>query len=204
MLQTGVSARFDQVRWAMERVRAGESKLERIGLPSGDQVTIYRDETAPIGIRIQTAGKPGGARRGPTSLKGPSGPGALGPAEASPGEEIRRREFGPTEERPWDYPDDLPFLPGHGVCVSHRALPGRPGRTRSSVWTGLPDPNRVLGALISQLQMQGWEEWKTSHNESYMGHTLSCFFKMGRAQRVLSLMAFGEFSQIMLFERMGE
>jgi len=203
MLDTALSARFDEVRWAMERVRAGQSQVERIGLPSGDQVTIHRDETTPIGIRIQTARKPGGVPRQPTPMEAPSGPGTLGSTEASTGEDVRRIEFGPAAKRPPNYPDDLPFLPGIRVCVSHRALPGRPGRTRSSVWTGLPDPNRALGALISQLQVRGWEEWKTSQNESYMGHTLSCFFRMGRAQRVLSLMEFGEFSQIMLFDRMG-
>lgn len=202
MLHTALSARFDEVRWAMERVRAGESRFERIGLPSGDQVTIHRDETTPIGIRIQTARKPGGVRPEPTSLEAPSGPGTLAPPEASPGEEVRRIEFDPAAKRPAHYPDDLPFLPGQRVCVSHRALPGRPGRARSSVWTGLPDPNRALGVLLAQLQSRGWEEWKTSHNESYMGHTLTCFFKLGSAQRVLSLMVFGEFSQIMLFERM--
>jgi hypothetical protein len=47
-------AKLDEVRLAMERVRSGESDFEQIGLPSGQTVTIQRDESTPIGIRIQT------------------------------------------------------------------------------------------------------------------------------------------------------
>jgi hypothetical protein len=47
---------------------------------------------------------------------------------------------------------------------------------------------------------EGWEQVKTSQTSSYMGDTLSCSFRREGVQRVLSLMAFGEFHQIMLFE----
>jgi len=57
--------RLDEVRLAMERVRSGESDFEQIGLPSGHTVTIQRDESSPLGIRIQTPAGPGVIRRGP-------------------------------------------------------------------------------------------------------------------------------------------
>ena len=63
MLGTGRKAKLDDVRLAMERVRSGESAFEQIVLPSGGNVTIHRDESAPIGVRIQTPLVPGVRRK---------------------------------------------------------------------------------------------------------------------------------------------
>jgi hypothetical protein len=49
----------------MERVRSGESDFEQIGLPSGQTVTIHRDDSTPIGIRIQTPVVPRIRRKAP-------------------------------------------------------------------------------------------------------------------------------------------
>jgi hypothetical protein len=65
MLGTERRVKLDEVRLAMERVRSGESDFEQIGLPSGQTVTIQRDESAPLGIRIRTPAGPGVIRRGP-------------------------------------------------------------------------------------------------------------------------------------------
>lgn len=62
---TEQSAKLDEVRLAMERVRSGESDFEQIGLPSGQTVTIHRDDSTPIGIRIQTPVVPRIRRKAP-------------------------------------------------------------------------------------------------------------------------------------------
>lgn len=250
MLLLEQKAKFDEVRLAMERVRSGESEFEQIGLPSGGRVTIQRDETAPIGIRIQTPVRPNGGRASPRSdlrvrrvlrrhhvasgryrPRGPdhedavpgngngngngngqgngrshssgqdphSHPGSSS-LSSHEGETFRSRVFGPDRERPPEYPEDLPFLPQCTATVSVNRTENGLRPARNAVWAKPADPREALEGVKSQLREDGWEEGETSHASTYMGHTLSSTFTKGGIHRVLALMAFGEFTQIMLFE----
>jgi hypothetical protein len=224
MLDVELRARFDEVRLAMERVRSGRSDSEQIWLPSGETVFIRKDLSAPIGIRIQTpfapmerrpryradAGGespvPGVRKHGPAA-EPPSGgaPSEAGEAGGSrrrgEHEELETRGYEAAEERPPGYPDDLPFLPHCGVSVSTGRSPEGANRTRSAVWADPPDPSRTLEELKAELRAAGWNQVKVSQASTYMGRTFSSSFRRGGVTRVLSLLAFGEFSQILLFER---
>jgi len=118
------------------------------------------------------------------------------PEEGTPVAQI----FGPSEVRPQDYPDDLPFLPGCAVSVSFARSKDGSRRARNAVWARPPEPTRTLEKFKAYMRNEGWEQLKTSQASNYMGETLSCSFRKGGVQRVLSFMAFGEFHQIMLFE----
>ncbi len=204
MLNLELRARFDEVRLAMERVRSGESESEKIWLPSGDTVTIHRDANAPIGIRIQT---PSDARRPRSSSRtdsrwASSSPGPRSRVGSDWGREVlEAREYAACETRPSGYPSDLPFLPGCAVSVSLKRSEDGSRRARSAVWAGPPEPTRTLNRIKVQLQADGWDQVKTSQASTYVGNTLSSSFRKGQISRVLSLMVFGEFSQIMLFEK---
>jgi len=204
MLNMELRARFDEVRLAMERVRSGESESEQIWLPSGDTVTIHRDATAPIGIRIHT---PSDSRRHRPSSRTDSRWASSPPVSRTRGgsewgrEVLEAREYDACETRPPDYPGDLPFLPGCAVSVSLKRSEDGARRARSAVWANPPEPTHTLNRVKAQLQTDGWDQVKTSQASTYVGNTLSSSFRKGQVSRVLSLMVFGEFSQIMLFEK---
>lgn len=116
-------------------------------------------------------------------------------------EPLETRGYPAADERPPDYPTDLPFLPRCAVSVSASRSPDGARRTRSAVWADPPEPSRTLEELKAQLRAAGWKEAQISQASTYMGRTFSSSFQRGGATRVLSLVAFGEFSQILLFEK---
>jgi len=232
-------ARLDQVRLAMERVRSGESEREEIELPSGDKVTIHRDETFPNGFRIETPGAPHG--HGPSPLDDPErrammervreaslrvrsgaseeeevvldggqrvrivrdgdGPQGFTIESTREGKIFRARAFGPAPERPAGYPDDLPFLADCAVSIS--VIEGEDGSEagRNIAWMKPEDPPSALETVRSHLREDGWEEGEESRASTVMGTTTTFPFLKDGVERVVSFMAFGEFSQIMLFEK---
>lgn len=232
-------ARFDQVRLAMERVRSGESEREEIELPSGDKVTIHRDETFPNGFRIETPGAPHG--QGPSPLDDPErravmervreaslrirsgaseeeevvleggqrvrivrdgdGPQGFTIESTREGQSFRARAFGPAPDRPADYPDDLPFVSNCPVSISVvRSEDGSEGG-RNVAWMKPEDSRTALEMIRSHLREDGWEEGEESRGSTAMGITTTFPFLKDGVERVVSYMVFGEFSQIMLFEK---
>lgn len=200
---------FDRVREAMERVRSGESDREEIRLPSGDKVRIHRDARFVSGIRIETPekhqlpsfdGPPRGAISGEISpATDQTGSGEAGEL----GKGFRAQAFGPAEERPPTYPADLPFVPHCAVTIS--AFGSRDGseEARNVAWMRLSDPGGTLQEIKAQLRETGWTEGNNYQASAYTGHTRTFLFTRGRVDRAVALIAFGEFSQIMLFERAG-
>jgi hypothetical protein len=233
------NAKLDEVRLAMERVRSGESDFEQIALPSGQTVTIHKDDSTPIGIRIRTPVVPrirrkalrvdlrrrrmlrrGGVAAGRTRV-GESPPAETGqggveaierietPAEhpgfaGESGQEglvFRVRSFPPSEDRPQNYPEDLPFLPNLSVSVSVGRSKDGAGRAMNAAWMKPADPRSALEEIRGQLRAGGWEEGEASQASTFMGQTRTWTFQKGRGQRAVVLMDFGKVSQIMLFER---
>jgi len=239
MMDSEGRARLDQVRLAMERVRSGESEREEIQLPSGDRVTIHRDEAFPNGIRIETPGAPHG--QGPSPLDDPErwammervreasllvrsgaseeeeveldggrrvrivrdgdGPQEFTIESSREGKIFRARAFGPAPVRPAGYPDDLPFLSNCAVSISViRSEDGSDGG-RNVAWMKPEDLRSALEMVKSHLRENGWEEGEESRGSTAMGTTTTFPFLRNGVERVVSLMSFGEFSQIMLFEK---
>jgi hypothetical protein len=230
--------RFDRVREAMERVRSGESEREEIRLPSGDKVTIHRDERFPSGIRIETP-----ARHPSPSLddphrravfpkvsataqgigsRGSDGEGmvleegdtirlagdggghrGLTAQSAQAGKSFRAQAFGPAEERPPKYPADLPFIQNCSVSISVFGSEDGLEEARNAAWMRLSDPQGTLEQIKAQLRESGWAEEEVSQGSGYGGHTRTSLFTREGVERAVALISFGEFSQIMLFERVG-
>ena len=193
--------RFDIVRAAVDRVRSGRSTSEEIDLPSGDKVTIRRDQNAPAGVRIETPQGSGETRE--VVLPGLRERRGVPRPEADL-DNFRSLTFEPSERRGPDYPDDLPFLPGCAASISTLVSEAGGAVARHAAWVRPLDPLGALADIKLHLRGMGWGECESTQASSYMGQTLSSRFVKGGKQRTVALMAFGDVCQIMLFEKREE
>lgn len=198
MRVTEFRGRFDSVRAAMERVRSGHSTFEEIDLPSGDKVTIQRDQSAPAGVRIETPNEANEPQAvvlpGLRERRGVPKPGA-------DLDNFRSQPFGSSPEREPNYPADLPFLENCAGSISVRLSEAGEVVARNVAWIRPVDPLSALTEIKAQLGDAGWREGESTQSSSYMGQTLSSTFQKGKMLRTVALMAFGDVRQIMLFEK---
>jgi hypothetical protein len=219
--------RFDRVRAAMERLRSGQSDREEIGLPSGDKVIMQRDEGLPSKIRIHTPGRHrphalDDPRLGATPAEASTvaeharpresdretlPPESEGETHGSDGEvagtgtSFSARAFGPGEARPPAYPADLPFIPHSTATISAFGSEEGVVEARNVAWMKLSDPKSVMKEIEAQLRGSGWKEADAPPAPPFLGHMRTSLFTRQQVERVVALIAFGELSQIMLFER---
>ncbi len=90
-----------------------------------------------------------------TSLELPRG-GALDVEKVSggvrmSGDGFSVRTIAPAEQRPADYPEDMPFVAGVTVLVQHV-----PPKGRGVMWLQPPDPAALLAEVERQLAETGW------------------------------------------------
>jgi hypothetical protein len=150
------------------------------------------DEAVPLEI--------GGATR-----QGPDG-GEAGGSDGGGlqiGISFRAQAFGPGEERPLDYPVDLPFVPHSTATISTFGSEDGVQEARNVAWMKLSDPDSAMKEIEAQLRGSGWKEADSPRGPPYLGRIRTSLFTRQRVERVVALIAFGEFSQIMLFERRG-
>jgi hypothetical protein len=116
---------------------------------------------------------------------------------------FRARAFGPGEERPPDYPADLPFVPHSTATISTFGSEDGVEEARNVAWMKLSDPESATKEIEAQLRGSGWKEAESPRAPPLLGRIRTSLFTRQRVERVVALIAFGEFSQIMLFERRG-
>ncbi len=170
-------AMMDGIRAASERIKSGASREEEIRLPDGEVVRLSRDEEAPEGFSIE-------------SSKG--------------GRSFSARAFGPLSQRPSSYPPDLPFIPQCAVSISVIRNTDGTEEARNAAWMRPVDPEATLDAIARQLQEMGWEKGESTSAATPVGDTRTLLFEKDGSERAVTLMNFGENSQIMLFEKPRE
>jgi hypothetical protein len=116
---------------------------------------------------------------------------------------FRARAFGPGEERPPGYPADLPFVPDSTTTISSFGSEDGFEEARNVAWMKLSDPESAMRGIEAQLRGSGWKEADSPRASSSLGHIRTSLFTRQQVERVVALIAFGGFSQIMLFERRG-
>lgn len=162
-------AMVEKMREAAEAFRAGELEEVDIPLPDGRTVRMKKDENQPGGFVVQSA--------------------EGGPA-------MRSLPFEPSETRPDDYPDDLPFL---SHCAMSLAEMGDESRTVT--WYNPDDLRERFGEVRDWLSQEGWEAGEEEEGSEDLGLTSWIRFTRGDRQRLLSLSQFGDRGQILLLEK---
>ena len=170
-------AMLEKIKTASGRIRSGESDEEEVTLDEGETVRLTPDPGEPHGVAVEASQED---------------------------RSFQARAFGPSEERPPMYPADLPFLRNCAVSISVVISENGFERARNAAWMRPSDPRGALDEIKAQLREEGWEEGEAFHASTYMGHTLSSSFKKIGVNREVALMMFGEYSQVMLFEKMEE
>lgn len=193
------------------------------GLPSGVRIETPRryPPPPPDGARggVVLAGDPESGRRmtfgvaegedappegegsSPTIPGGEGEEGAWGPVQE--GMSFRVQAFERAGERPPEYPTDLPFLPNCSVTISAFGFEGGSTKARNVAWMKLGHSEGMLEEIKAQLRESGWREGDPPQEAGYAGHIRTSLFTREGVERAVALIAFGEFSQIMLFERAG-
>jgi hypothetical protein len=119
------------------------------------------------------------------------------------GMSFRVRAFERAGERPPEYPTDLPFLPNCSVTISAFGFEGGSTRARNVAWMKWGHSEGMLEEIKAQLRESGWRGGDPPREVAYAGHIRTSLFTREGVERAVALIAFGEFSQIMLFERVG-
>jgi hypothetical protein len=153
----------------------------------------------------ESSGEAGAPEIGGTTRRGQDGDEAGGSdgGVAQIGISFRAKAFGPGRERPPDYPADLPFVPHSTATISAFGSEDGVEEARNVAWMKLSDPESAMKEIEAQLQGSGWREADSPGAPPVLGRIRTSLFTRQRVERVVALIAFGEFSQIMLFERRG-
>jgi hypothetical protein len=105
--------------------------------------------------------------------------------------------FDPATDRPADYPDDLPFLPG-AVAIVHETLATIPPST-AVLWSEMSDSMEFAGGVIRASEAEGWEVTSPlSQPIPFVGARSE--LRHGTRRRLLTAMALGASRVVMLLQ----
>lgn len=111
---------------------------------------------------------------------------AAGTACLEPPRTIRlapARLFDAAEAPPADYPDALPFIPGHAVTVTG-PLPGMK-HGPSAQWWGVDDPEAVFARLVRGSQEAGWTRASAAGRSAIQADVVS-LHREGRVRTIVA------------------
>ncbi len=158
-----------EIQEASDRIRSGESELEEIQLPNEGRLRIRRDPNVSGNVVVEAD------RDGIT---------------------LRSIPFPAMEERPADYPEDVPFLPGTAGTLSQAGVE----HARTMVWPSPADPDAGFETLLARISEAGWEETTRSEEATEDGDIQSVDFARNEATRSLFLQRIGEQAQLLVVD----